>query len=735
VFQENEGAPWIVTKAMALREHLETIPLYIRQNDRIAGSITEIPGTMPLMVEIGIGENSIFIGEDPQYRGYLRGQVPSDLMGYWEDRNLWGRHRAYMRTVKGIDQKWTEVAGYKFISYQGHLSPSYRELLEVGLSGILKKIVERREREIDPRKLEFLVAAEHCILGLKTWINRYAELLSQEAARSTDPERRSDLDEMSHIARKVASDPPDTFREAMQLIWFVHQAVHIEGHGYSNTPDRIDQILHPFYLRDKATGSLTDDEALSLCENFILKMRDNTYWSVEHNLTQGICLGGSTPEGEDQTNELSWLFITAADNMSLPEPLVWIRWHPSIDQDFLDYCLEKLAGSTCFPLIMSDTAVPKMMMELGVAKEDAFNYVPAGCNELAIPGQAYFNPCAGVGYLSALEHAITGGRGYDGNRPANLNLPNPESLTEFEDLIEAVGMIMRNQITGSYASGMLTLNSQIRWGQTPLTSCFFDNCIEEAHDMIEGTKYNILSCGGVFFPNMVDSLAAIREVVYEKKEATLGDIAAACAANFEGYESLRAKLVGAPKHGNDDERLIDIIRLVERMRDEPLKEICRDPRDGMSFGNCHVVRSSSVRSGANTSATPDGRLAGKPLASSIAAACGNEKSGPTALLNSILALNPVKSWQCGYNVNMRLQNSMLTGKESRAKVRAMLNSFFSKGGQEMQINSVGTATLRDAQRNPEQYRDLVVRVAGFSEFFTKLLPDIQEDVISREEHS
>ena len=720
VWRENEGAPWQVLKAMALREHFRTVPLYVRHHDKLAGSISETPGAMPVYVELGIGENGIYTGENPERQGYLRGKVPQDIVGYWEDRNMWGRHRAWMRAAQGREVPRGETAPYKFISNQGHLSPSYRELLAVGLGATLARVRQRRDGATDPGSLEFLTAAEHGLLGLIEWAERYAELLANDG--------HDDHREMARICAKVAREAPSTFREAMQLVWLVHQAVHVEGHGYSCTPDRLDVLLYPFYRADKAAGRLDDDEALALCENFLLKQRDNTFWGVEHNLTQGLVVGGSTPDGKDQTNELSWLFITAAGNMSVPEPLVWVRWHPGIDPGFFDHCLANLAGSTCFPLMMSDTAVPAMLMELGVAREDAFNYVPAGCNELAIPGQAYFNPGAHVGYLQALERAATGGKGYGGSAdPACVP-------ATFDELVARVGEAMRRQIAGSYAHEMGVLHAQMQWGQTPLTSCFFDGCIERARDLTQGTKYNILSCGGVFFANAVDCLAAVREVVFEKGEATLGEVAAACAANFEGHERLRAKLLAAPKHGNDDPRLDDIIAALLRLRDEPMKEICRDPRDGSPFGNCHVVRSSAVRAGARTGATPDGRLAGTPLASSVAASAGCERRGPTALLNSILKLDPVKSWQCGYNVNLRLQTSMLAEPESRAKVAALLRSFFERGGQEMQINAVDTATLRAAQERPEDHRDLVVRVAGFSEFFTRLTRDLQDDLIARTEH-
>ncbi len=734
VWQQNEGAAWIVKKALALREYFRTAPLYIRAGDLLAGAISEAPGAMPLIVELGIAEENIYVNEQSNRLGYLTGKVPQPIMDYWEDHNLWGHYRAHMRTVHGAQLERTAVTMYKFLSNQGHLSPSYRELLGIGLDGLVHRVRERRAGEIDPASLEFLAAAEYALLGLQEWIERYAAFLADEGRRCADPVRSAQLTEMARIAGRVSHQTPATFHEAMQLVWFVHQAIHIEGHGYSCTPDRLDQILYPYYRADRVAGRLDDDFALTLCENFLLKQRDNTVWGIEHNLTQGLVVGGSPPDGVDQTNELSWLFIKATGAMSLPEPLVWVRWHPHIDPDFFDFCLQNLAGSTCFPLMMSDTAVPGMFMALGASREDAFDYVPVGCNELGIPGKAYFNPGAHVDYLRALELAMTAGRGYD-DRGEVPNVPAPGKLRTFDDLTAAVGRVMRWQVATSYAANMPLLMAQMRWGQTPLTSCFFDGCIERGRDLAERTKYNILSCGGAFFANMVDSLAAIREVVYERREATLEQIAAACKTNFEGQERLRQRLLRAPKQGNDDARIEALVALVERLRDEPVKEICRDPRDGTPFGNVHITRSSAVRVGARTPATPDGRLAGTPLATSVAASCGVERQGPTAVLKSILQLNAAKSWQCGYNVNLRFQRSVLTDPAGRQRLDAMLRAYFLAGGQEMQINSADTAELRAAQAHPERYRDLVVRVAGFSAFFVSLTKDMQDEIITRTEHS
>lgn len=736
VFQATEGRPWIVRKAAALREYFQTVPLYLREHDRLAGSLTERPGAMPVMVELGIAENGIYTGENPKRTGYLAGQVPDEIRDYWKNRNLWGLYRTQILGQKPVQSadELPQTAHYKFLSNQGHLSPSYGELLQVGLGGVLRKVRQRQRSESDSDKLAFLTAAEQSLLGLSEWIARYGEFLTAEARRCPNAARAADLREMAGIAGKIALQPPDTFREALQLAWFAHQAIHVEGHGYSCTPDRLDQLLLRFYEADKKAGRLDDAAAVGLIENFVLKMYDNTFWGPEHHLTQGLCVGGSTADGRDQTNRLSRLFLDGATNLALPEPLVWLRWHPTIDQAFFDFALSRLVRSTCFPLMWNDKAVPEGLMGLGLARDDAFNYVPAGCNELAVPGQMYFNPGAHVGYLEAIEAVLTDGKGYRGQWKWNKVAPPPADLRTFETFAEAVGAYLRRALERSYANEMKLLNAQITWGQTPLTSCFFHGCVENAHDMSRGTKYNVLSCGGIAFANAVDCMAAVRDVVYQKHEATLDDVAAACKADFQGHERLRARLLAAPKHGNDDPRVEEAIRLVERLRDEPMKEICRDPRDGTKFGNCHVVRSAAVTAGQRTPATPDGRRAGAPLANSVAASTGCERNGPTAVLNSVCRLNAAKSWQCGYQVNIRFHAGLIAEKSQRDKLRAMLNVYFLKGGQELQINVVDTAVLRAAQRDPDQYRDLVVRVAGFSEFFVNLTPAMQEEIIARTEH-
>lgn len=732
VFREHDAEPWVVRKATALAEYLRTVPLYLRSGDRIAGSISEAPGAIPVIVELGIGENPIYTGERPDREGYLAGAVPDDIRSFWMNRNAWGRYRTEIlgeEPYTAPDQVPREL-GYKFLSNQGHLSPDYRELLDIGITGVLDRVTNRIRQGCSAQQDAFLRAATIALTGLSEWITRYADFVEREA-RGADT--ACDRVELAEACRTVATGPPATFREALQLVWFVHQAIHVEGHGYSCTPDRLDQLLLPFYEADRATGRIDDEQVLRLLENFVLKQYDNGFWGPEHHLTQGLCVGGSDADGTDLTNRLSWLFVEAHTNLGLPEPLLWVRWHPGIDPEFMDFCLSRLATSTCFPMFWNDLAVPAALVELGIDRIDAQGYVPVGCNELAIPGTWYFNPAASCSYLTAVEAALTGGAGYHGQLAWTDGARAPQELAGFDEFAGEVGRHLRRSIEESYAAQSKELDAQIRWGTTPLTSCFFHGCIELAHDMSEGTRYNHLSCGGIGFANAVDSLAAIREVVFERRRASLVELATACRSDFAGREPLRSALLAAPKHGTNDHRLDDIVALVERMRDEPMREICRDPRGGSRFGNCHVVRSAAVRSGRTTPATPDGRRAGEPLASSVGASVGTRSGGPTALLGSVCRMNSSGSWQCGYQVNVRFRSDLVTDRESRRKLGSLLAGYFRGGGQELQINVVGTAVLRDAMEHPDRHRDLVVRVAGFSEFFVSLTRDMQEEILAREE--
>ena len=252
---------------------------------------------------------------------------------------------------------------------------------------------------------------------------------------------------MSRIAAKVATQPPETFREAMQLIWLVHQSIHIEGHGYSCTPDRIDQLLLPFYEADRKAGRLDDARALRLIENFVLKMYDNSFWGPEHHLTQGLCLSGSSADGRDQTNRLSWLFVEGATNLALPEPLVWIRWHATIDPEVFRFLPLASAPQHLLPHdVERQGRSRRARSELGVSREDAFNYVAGGLQRVGRSGEVLFQSRRQRRVIcSAIEAVLSDGKGYQGQWKWRKVAPPPAELATFDQFAAAVGAYMRRQ--------------------------------------------------------------------------------------------------------------------------------------------------------------------------------------------------------------------------------------------------------------------------------------------------
>ncbi|NOZ19612.1 MAG: hypothetical protein GXP25_00835 [Planctomycetes bacterium] len=717
-YKDNPADAPNVKRAKGIKNTLSEMTLYIRPGELIVGNLTSHLGGWALFPEFGIGNNGIILNERPEVATFVTDNVPDDLVEFWKDKSLTAHYNAYRATVEGLDP---EQANWSGGSGVGHIIVDYGMGLNTGFKALAERVRVRREKARaagDAEGAEYLTTMLFCLEGAMTYAERFADLAAQEAETCGDPIRKHELEGIAETCRHVARKPARTFREAVQLFWFIHVIMHIEGNGYSMSPGRFDQYMYPFYRKDLDEGRITRDEAKELIENLWIKFVENCVWGVWHNETQSLCLSGTDTTGEDLTNDLSFLCIEATGDVKLYEPLVWVRWHEKIDPQFMELCLETLATGVSFPLFMSDSVVPQMMMALGASEEDAYEYGPIGCNELGITGKMYFKAGCGLGYLGALQQAMNSGKDFP----------------TFDDFVAEMKEAFRRQGEHNFARMRAHFRFHQIYGQLPFTSVFMDGCIDRARDLVIRTKYNVTCSGGGGFSNAVDSLAAIKKVVYDDKEATLQEVAEACKVNFEGHEDLHRKLLSAPKYGNDDERADDIAVRLSRIRNEAIAHL-KDPRDGTPLAANHVIRSGHVRAGRNTPATPEGRLAGKPLADSIGAVQGADRNGPTALLKSVQKLDPVRNWRGGYNFNIRIDPKLLRDGESRKKVADMFATFFAAGGQELQVNAISSDTLRAAQKNPAEHHGLVVRVAGFSALFIDLHPDIQDEIIARTEHT
>jgi len=464
-----------------------------------------------------------------------------------------------------------------------------------------------------------------------------------------------------------------------------------------------------------------------LIECFLIKFKENMVFGPRGNPTQCITLSGSDPDGRDQTNDLSYLFLEATRELKLPEPLVNVRWHRSVSADFLNACFDVVASGQGMPLFLNDEATPACFMDLGIAREAAYEYTHVGCGELGIPGQLQDSALGGTtGHIAALVQLLRGVR-RDGRSLA-------ETFPTFEGLLEGLKRRLRFNAEQSAAVSRAVGHIHTQCGQIPFASSLMRGCLERARDLTVRAEYNFPSMNfGVGFGVFVNSLAAIRQVVYREGHCDLDALFDAMEADFEGHEALRALCQRAPKFGEDDADADDLGPVLERLHAEAIAGL-KGPRNNGRFITTGIDGGGHISSGRNLMATPDGRLSGMPLSPGVSPAAGTGRKGLTAVLNSVAKLDAIHYWHGGYTVNLRTTPDLFATPSSREKLMALMRTWFLKKGLHLHFNCASVEQLREAQARPEEYSDLVVRISGYNDYFTRLGPGVQEEIIRRAEY-
>ena len=550
----------------------------------------------------------------------------------------------------------------------GHLAVNLRRALSEGLESI---IAEAESRPPSEYRQAMIIALRAVI----DWAQRYG----------------------TEACMRVPAKPARNLFEALQAIALVHLAIAIEGHGYSVSLAHLDRILLPYYDGDPET---TD-----LIAAFMLKIASNSIWG-SHSKTQAITLGGLDHQGNDMCNPLTLRFLDACDMVRMPDPHVFLRWHTQIDRRVKERAIELLASGLSMPMLVGDEQTAQGFINAGIPAEDAWDFCVIGCNELGIPGK--------------LWDSSTGPTIVD---PAILR----EALSDGSDLSylsDAVRTTMKRHITQRLKNTLNGWSWAAKNVPTPFTSALMDGCVARGSDLHNGMQYSLPVLIERGFTNVVNGLAAIAE-----GSVSLEELRKALETDFSD-ESVRQKLLHAPKWGNDDDRADKWAQVWMDMREEVLREVERELGARRHIVQ-HVVRSLHHIDGSKLGATPDGRRAGTPLADSIGAVAGTALEGPTALLNSIRKLRPAEYWQGGYNLNLTISPNTA----SEIDLLALVDAFFANGGQELQIGCLDAKTLRDAKAHPEKYPDLLVRIAGFNALFAKLSPAEQDELIARAELS
>ncbi len=626
---------------------------------------------------------------------------------------------------------------------QAHIVPGHKNVLAVGFSGIRDAAHARlTAAPCSDSQRAFLDGVVRSCEAMHAFSGRFATLARAQAEATTDTARRSELLAIAARCERVPWLPPRSFVEAVQALWFTQNAAIISyGAGSGITPGRVDQLLFPFFEADLASRAITREHALRVLEELVIKLNDNVViWpnigGVELNHlgsdVENITIGGVDAKGDDATNELSWLFIEAIENTNLATTASFRVSHRS-PPDFVRRVVE-MHRKTNSPAFLNDETAIAALVNDGYSIEAARQYCLVGCVEPSGNGDT-FGATGGtkVYFPTALDLVFNRGRtSFFGNQDGP-DTGDPLAFRTFDELLAAFFRHLEVMV------GQVTEATRLRdriWAErfhNPLISCTIDGCIEKAQDMTAGgARYTFGAVGGGGLATAVDSLATVRALVFEQRKVSMKELLRGLATNFRGREALRQQLLNGPRFGNDDRRVDELARLIvdrfcQMVRAEPTAIGGHYKASLISYGL-------NVYEGALEPATPDGRQAGEPLSNSMSPSNGAERKGPTAALNSMARIDHTKIGY-GNSLNMRLPIGLLRSAKGVESVASLVRTYFRKGGFHVQFNAVDAATLHAAQERPQDYADLIVRVSGYSAYFTRLGRQIQDDIIARTELS
>ena len=615
--------------------------------------------------------------------------------------------------VQGIIQSIPPYPG----GDSGHFHPDYQKLFGIGIRGIREEIQSRKRKAATSEQQTFYQACDMAMEGLSEYAQRVAEECERAAETATEKEAVQ-WRELARICRHVSTEPPTTFHEALELMFLTLIGLWFgEDHGLT-TPGRMDQTLRPFYEADLSAGRISREDALEL----ICCLYIQTNMILGPGSALSVMVGGRDQNGHDAACELTYLCLAARQATQLVYPTVGVAWHEGTPSELMDFCTRMIATGIGDPAFFNDEVIAEGLRAQGVTEEDCHNFMNSTCVEIKVVGrsnmwvtQPYINLPQGLLNVMA--------------RVAEGTAPQPES---FEALAEQV----RGDLAGTTQAAAERLDgvwhARADTGCFPLASCLIHDCLERGRDFDQGgARYNWVENSFVGLANLVDGLGAIKHFVYQRNALSLSQFHEVLQADFDGREDLRQQILNTvPKYGNNDDEADELARQWA----EFLIASTESNRVGlhryMPGFFCWVMHE---RLGSQTGATPDGRQAGWPLADGAGAAQGREKSGPTA---SVLSTT---KW-CHREVlgglvhNAKFPQSLLETDDARAALRSIIETYLQRGGFEIQINVVGKEVLLDAQQHPDQYPDLLVRVAGYSDYFVHLNKNMQDEVIARTEH-
>ncbi len=695
--KKTETLPVVKRKALGFTMMLDEMPRYIQEGELIVGARTLFAPRASSNEDLSrnldfVPDAETLAVESPGFEFY-----PAYLTRAEKDRG------AELGVAEGY--------------VTSHCAPGFEKVLAKGFGG-LKKEAENSLKNFEEgsREYDFLSSVMLIQDGIAGFINAYADLAEKEAASCSDRERIAELKGIAERCRRLSTEPASGFHDALQLVWFTHLFMLMENYNLMSL-GRPDQYLLSYYEKDLEEGRLKRRDALELLSCFLIKLNDGSDLHTDNGLN--VIISGLKPDGTDGTNDLSFLFIDAYEQVKLVDPQINIRWHRTTDPVFMKRAMQIRGQFPMPPMMFNDEVLVPGLKGLGVAEEDARDYCIDACQDILIPGKSDFYPIFagtyGIHLLTIFERIM----------------PTLDQYDSFEDFYASFMEELKADVARTVDEANRIDALLPDFSPTPVLSMTLEGCLEKGRDKTAGgTIYNYTGFIGGGLVNIADSFAAVEKHVFQEGRVDSADLLKALGANFEGYDELRALLLNhSPKWGNADSRSDHFGKeIAELFSEEVLKY--RNARGGRFVPG--LMTHHQVRLGAVIKATPDGRKQGEALAISLSPSIGQMKKGPTCALSSAMAIDHTR-FPVGTSVDLTLQNSFIRNDDDLEKVVSMTETFFEGGGLEVQYNVLDPDVLRDAQAHPDNYKDLVVRVWGFNAYFVTLQKGYQDELIDRAE--
>ena len=645
----------------------------------------------------------------------------------WIAGSRWGVYHHQMDEAPAEAEWGVHLRSRDFNAHNDHSAPGYELLLEKGVAGIVREAEQNlKNYPADAQEAVFLRCVVRAYSAFGKLLLQYAQAAREKYDQTGEARFLRMAEDLTHLSDR----PAQTFRQGVQLVWLCHMAFMIEPKG-AMAFGRMDQYLYPLYARDRAAGRLTRQEAVDCLQAMMAKLHE-TYATVGGTEICNLTIGGRRADGTSAVNDLSYDIIEAVKAAHMPDINLSARLDAGTDQAFYRACLEAISTGIGFPsLFNDDVIIPYLTRELSIPLEDASNYCLVGCIETYLPGmQPPWADCR-LNTMKALEYTLNDGRDMLTGSPDGIQKPTAE-LVSMEQLLERFEentRLLTRTLTAELNARKEQYPDDIYY--SPFLSGMFYGCLESGRDLNDGgcrypTKIQGIAYVGI--ATAADSLVALEKLCFEEKRYTLSQLSEILRSNFAGQEELRQYLKNRmPKYGND----LDEVDRYARWFSDMTARVCRLEGD---FGQVKYVpligsNTSNIACGAELAASPDGRKAGEAVSNTASPTCGAEVNGPTAVINSVTKPDFTQI-NCS-NVNMKFSPPFFQGEENLEKLTALYRSFIEKGGEQVQINVISPAMLKDAFHHPEQHRSLMVRVSGFSAYFVTLPREVQLEIIQR----